>query len=233
MRKRSKRYKEAVKLFDKNKIYPLEEAIGILKKMPSPKFDETVDLSFRLGVDPKKSDQFVRGSVLLPHGTGKKVRILVFCKGESEKIAQEAGADYVGGQELIEKISSGWLDFDIAIAHPEMMRDISRLGKILGPRGLMPNPKSGTVTTDLARAIEEFKKGKVEFKMDKTGNIGLRIGKISFSEKELYENACAAIEAIYKAKPATLKGKYIRNVVISKTMSPGIKIDWAKCLSLS
>lgn len=233
MRKRSKRFKEALKFCEKNKIYSLEEAISILKKMPSTKFDESVDLSFSLGVDPKKSDQFVRGTVILPHGTGKKVRVLVFCKGEAEKIAKEAGADYVGAQDLIEKISTGWFDFDVAIAHPEMMRDISRLGKILGPRGLMPNPKSGTVTTDLARAIEEFKRGKVEFKMDKTGNLGLRIGKTSFSEDKLYANAKTAIEAVYRAKPATAKGRFIKNVVISKTMSPGIKVDWTKCLSLS
>ncbi|MGE4357692.1 MAG: 50S ribosomal protein L1 [Candidatus Omnitrophota bacterium] len=231
MKKRSKRFKESVKFVDKNKSYSLEEAIAILKKMPSAKFDETVDISFRLGVDPKQSDQFVRGSVLLPHGTGKQIKILVFCKGEAEKLAKEAGADYVGNQELIDKINSGWLDFDVAIAHPEMMRDISRLGKILGPRGLMPNPKSGTVTTDLVKAISDFKKGRVEFKMDKTGNVSLRIGKISFSENQLYDNAKSAIEAILKAKPATVKGQYIKNVVISKTMSPGVRIDWTKYIS--
>ncbi|MCM8765304.1 MAG: 50S ribosomal protein L1 [Candidatus Omnitrophica bacterium] len=228
MKKRSKRFKSALQIFDKNKTYTLEEALGILKKMPPAKFDESVDLSFRLGVDPKQSDQFVRGSVLLPHGTGKKVRVLVFCKGEAEKSAKEAGADYVGGVDLIEKISSGWLDFDVAIAHPEMMRDISRLGKILGPRGLMPNPKSGTVTTDLVRAISDFKKGKVEFKMDKTGNLGLRVGKISFTENQLSENVRSALEAVFKTKPPAFKGQFIKNVVISKTMGPGIKIDWTR-----
>ncbi|MFN7170899.1 MAG: 50S ribosomal protein L1, partial [Candidatus Omnitrophota bacterium] len=197
MKRRSKRFKSAVQFFEKNKVYNLEEAIGILKKMPSVRFEESVNLSFRLGVDPKQSDQFVRGSVLLPHGTGKKVRVLVFCKGEVEKLAKEAGADYVGAGDLIEKISSGWLEFDVAIAHPEMMRDISRLGKILGPRGLMPNPKSGTVTTDIVKAIDEFKRGKVEFKMDKTGNLALRVGKISFTESQLLENVHSALEAVF------------------------------------
>ncbi|MCM8783535.1 MAG: 50S ribosomal protein L1 [Candidatus Omnitrophica bacterium] len=231
MKKRSKRFKESTKFFEKNKTYSLEEAINILKKMPLAKFDESVDISFRLGVDSKQSDQFVRGSVLLPHGTGKQVKVLVFCKGEAEKLAKEAGADYVGGQELIDKISGGWLDFDVAVAHPEMMRDISRLGKILGPRGLMPNPKSGTVTTDLVKAINDFKKGKVEFKMDKTGNVSVRIGRISFTENQLYDNGKSAMEAILKAKPATIKGQYIKNVVISRTMSPGLKIDWTKYVS--
>lgn len=228
MKIRSKRFKVATNDLDKNKIYSLEEAIKILKNLPSAKFDETVELSIHLGVDTKKTDQFVRGSVILPHGTGKPLKILVFCKGEDEKLAQEAGADYVGQEELIDKINAGWLDFDVAIATPDMMKDVSRLGKVLGPRGLMPNPKSGTVTNDVAKAINDFKKGKVEFKMDKAANIGLRLGKASFDEKKIYENAQAAIEAVLKLKPTTLKGQYIKKVVISKTMSPGLRIDWTK-----
>lgn len=228
MKKRSKRFKKASEPLEKDKAYPLEEAVALLKKMPSAKFDEAIDLSFHLGVDTKQTDQFVRGSVVLPHGTGKAIKILVFCKGENEKLAKEAGADYVGSQELIEKINSGWLDFDVAIASPEMMKDISRLGKVLGPRGLMPNPKSGTVTNDLVRAINDFKKGKVEFKMDKAANIGVRIGKASFDEKKIYENAQAIIETVLKSKPATVKGQYIKNAVLSRTMGPGLRIDWAK-----
>lgn len=228
MKKKSKRYSEAVKGLEKNKVYPLEEAIAGLKKMPCAKFDETVDLYFNLGVDTKQTDQFVRGSAVLPHGTGKVLKILVFCKGENERLAREAGADYVGSQELIDKINSGWLDFDVAIASPDMMKDLSRLGKVLGPRGLMPNPKSGTVTTDPVKAINDFKKGKVEFKMDKAANVSVRIGKASFDEKKLYENAQIAIEAVLKVKPAAVKGQYIKNAVISKTMSPGLRIDWSK-----
>ncbi len=228
MKKRSKRFKKASEPLEKNKVYPLEEAVALLKKMTSAKFDEAIDLSFHLGVDTKQTDQFVRGSVVLPHGTGKAIKILVFCKGENERLAKEAGADYVGSQELIEKIGSGWLDFDVAIASPEMMKDISRLGKVLGPRGLMPNPKSGTVTNDLVRAINDFKKGKVEFKMDKAANIGVRIGKASFDEKKIYENAQATIETVLKIKPATVKGQYVKNAVLSRAMGPGLRIDWAK-----
>ncbi|MCX5657627.1 MAG: 50S ribosomal protein L1 [Candidatus Omnitrophica bacterium] len=231
MKKRSKRYSSVSKDLDKDKKYFLEEAVSLLKKMPSAKFDENIDLSFHMGVDIKQTDQFVRGSVALPHGTGKTVKILVFCKGETERAAKEAGADYVGNQELIDKITSGWLDFDVSMATPDMMRDISRLGKIMGPRGLMPNPKSGTVTNDIAKAINDFKKGKVEFKMDKAGNVGVRVGKASFDEKKIYENAHAAIEALMKAKPATVKGQYVKNAVISRTMSPGIKLDHIKLSS--
>lgn len=228
MKKKSKRYNSLSKELDRTKKYTLEEAVSLLKKMAPAKFDETVTISSHLGVDVKQTDQFVRGSVVLPHGTGKTLKILVFCKGENEKLAKEAGADYAGFQELVDKVNSGWLDFDVAIATPDIMKDISRLGKVLGPRGLMPNPKSGTVTMDLVKAINEFKKGKVEFKMDKTGNIAVVVGKVSFDEKKLCENAQVAIESLMKAKPATVKGQYIKNMVISRTMSPGVAIDWTK-----
>lgn len=228
MKKRSKRYSSVSKDLDTSKKYSLEEAVSLLKKMPPAKFDENVDLSFHMGVDTKQTDQFVRGSVALPHGTGKTVKILVFCKGETERLAKEAGADYVGNQELIDKINSGWLEFDVAMATPDMMKDISRLGKVMGPRGLMPNPKSGTVTNDITKAINDFKKGKVEFKMDKAGNVGIRIGKASFDEKKIYENAQAAIEALMRVKPVTVKGQYVKNAVISRTMSPGVRLDYIK-----
>jgi large subunit ribosomal protein L1 len=228
MRKRSKRYRQISKDLDGTRTYSLEEAIAILKKIPLAKFDQTVEISCRLGVDPKQTDQFVRGSVVLPQGTGKSLKILVFCKGENEKLVREMGVDFVGNQELIEKINSGWLDFDVAIATPDMMKDITRLGKILGPRGLMPNPKSGTVTNDLARTINDFKKGKVEFKMDKAGNVAIRIGKVSFEEKKLYENGQAAIEALLKARPASVKAQFVKNAVISMTMSPGLRLNLAR-----
>ncbi len=225
MKIRSKRYKESEKGLDRNKAYPLKDAILALKKMPPPKFDSSVDLHFDLNVDVKNSDQMVRGTVVLPHGTGKKVRVAVFCKGEHERIAKEANADYVGANELIDKVTGGFLDFDCAIATPEMMRDLSRLGKILGPRGLMPSPKTGTVTNDIARAIEEIKKGKVEFRVDKQAGIHLSVGRVSFSEDQLYDNASRVIEAISEAKPASVKGKFIYNLSLSSSMNPGIRIS--------
>ena len=224
MKKRSRRYREATKFFDRNNYYSLREAISILKKMPNAKFDETVEITLQLNVDPKKSDQMVRGIVLLPHGTGKKLRIAVFCKGENELKAKEAGADFVGGLDLIEKISKGFLDFDVTISAPDMMKDLSRLGKILGPRGLMPSPKTGTVTQNIEQAIEEIKKGKIEFKMDKVGVIHLGICKISFEEDQIHENVVKVIEAIQAAKPSTVKGNLIKKIWISETMSPGIKV---------
>ena len=224
MKKRSKRYQQAIKEVQKDKTYSLKEAIACLKKMPTVKFDSSVDLHFHLAVDPKKSDQMVRGTVILPHGTGKKVRIAVFCKGEHEQAARLAEADYVGGTELIEKVAAGFLDFDCAIATPEMMKDLSKLGKILGPRGLMPSPKTGTVTTDIAKAIEDLRRGKVEFRVDKQGGVHLSIGKLSFSEDKLYDNAIKVIEAINEAKPASVKGKFIRSLYISSSMSPGLKV---------
>lgn len=224
MRPRSKRYKESVKQADATKAYSLKEAVAALKKMPPPKFDAAVDLHFNLSVDPKKSDQMVRGTVVLPHGTGKKVRVAVFCKGEHERAAREAQADYVGGTELIEKVSQGFLDFDCAIATPEMMKDLSRLGKILGPRGLMPSPKTGTVTNDIAKAIEDVKRGKVEFRVDKQGGVHLAVGRLSFTEEQLIDNASRIIEALNEAKPASVKGKFVKSLFISSTMNPGLRI---------
>lgn len=220
----SKRMKEAAKLVDKTKKYSLEEAISILKKSPHPKFNETVDISFKLNVDPKAS-QSVRGTVALPHGTGKNVKVAVFCKGEAESKAKAAGAEFVGGSDLVEKVSSGWCDFDVAIATPEMMRDMGRLGKVLGPRGLMPNPKAGTVTEDVAKAIKEVKAGKVEFRMDKQGNIHVPVGKISFEEKALKENAVSLIDAVLAVKVQGSKGELVKGLSVSSTMGPGLKLD--------
>jgi len=224
MKIHSKRYRESEKQIDRIKTYPLKDAILILKKLALPKFDPSVDLHFNLNVDPKKSDQMVRGTVALPHGTGKKVRVAVFCKGENEKLAKEANADYVGGIELIEKVSGGFLDFDCAIATPEMMKDLSKLGKILGPRGLMPSPKTGTVTNDISKAIQDVKKGKVEFRVDKQGGIHLLVGKLSFPEDKLYENASRVIEVINESKPASVKGKFIKSLFISSTMNHGLML---------
>lgn len=224
MKLRSKRYKESEKQIDRAKTYILKEAISVLKKFSSPKFDAAVDLHFHINVDPKKSDQMVRGTVVLPHGTGKKVRVAVFCKGEHEKLAKEANADYVGGNELMDKVAGGFLDFDCAIATPEMMKDLSRLGKILGPRGLMPSPKTGTVTNDIAKAIEDVKKGKVEFRIDKQGGIHLSVGKLSFQEDKIYENASRVIEALNEARPASVKGKFIKSLFISSTMNQGLRL---------
>ena len=220
----SKRYRESEKQLDREKLYTLKEAVSALKKMSPPKFDGSVDLHFSLNVDTKKSEQMVRGTVVLPHGTGKKIRVAVFCRGEHEKIAKDAKADYVGGMELIEKVSGGFLDFDCAIATPDMMRDLSKLGKVLGPRGLMPSPKTGTVTNDIAKAIEDVRKGKVEFRVDKQGGIHLSVGKISFGEEQIYDNASRVIEAITEAKPATVKGKFVRNIYISSSMNPGVRL---------
>lgn len=222
MKKHSKRYTESEKLVDREKVYQLKEAIAVLKKMVPPKFDSSVDLHFHLNVDTKKSEQMVRGTVILPHGTGKKVRVAVFCKGEHERIARSANADYVGGIELIEKVAGGFLDFDCAIATPEMMKDLSRLGKVLGPRGLMPSPKTGTVTNDILKAIEDVKKGKVEFRVDKQGGVHLSIGKASFSEDKLYDNASKVIEALNESKPATVKGKFVECGAITSSMNPGL-----------
>ena len=225
MTKSSKRHKETQKLVDKNKIYNLTEAIEILKKFPKAKFDETVEISFKLGVDPKKSDQLVRGTVILPHGTGKKVRVVVFCKGENEKIAREQKADFVGSDDLVQKINSGWLDFDVAIATPDMMKQISRLGRVLGPRGLMPSLKAGTVTPDVKKAVNEVKKGKIEFKVDKQADIHIGIGKFSFDSKALYENIHSLIKAIIDHKPSQAKGQYIKSMAIATTMGSGIRLD--------
>lgn len=224
MRVDSKRHRESEKLLDRTKVYSLKEAVSTLKKMPQPKFDGTMDLHFFLNIDPKKSDQMVRGTVILPHGTGKSVRVAVFCKGEYERISLDAHADYVGGSELIDKVAGGFLDFDCAIATPDMMKDLSKLGKILGPRGLMPSPKTGTVTTDIVKAIEDIKKGKVEFRADKQGGIHLSVGKISFSEDKIYENASSVIDALNEARPHSVKGKFIKSLFISSTMNPGLRL---------
>lgn len=225
MRKRSKRYKEIAKLVQKDKLYSLKEAISILKKASNIKFDSAVQIHFYLNVDPKKADQMVRGTVVLPHGTGKKIRIAVFVKGEQEKQARESGADFVGGVDLIEKVSKGFLDFDSAIATPEMMKELSRLGKMLGPRGLMPSPKTGTVTNDISHAIGQIRKGKVEFKVDKQGGIHLNIGRISFSEDKILDNTSCIIGAINEARPSVIKGRYIKSLFLSSTMSPSLKIS--------
>ena len=220
-----KRMKELKSKVDRDKVYPLEDALELLGELKGAKFDESVDLALRLGVDPRKSDQMVRGAVSLPHGTGRSVRVLVFAKGEKEKEAEEAGADFVGAEDLIQKIQGGWLEFDKAIATPDMMGQVSKLGKILGPRGMMPNPKVGTVTMEVARAIRELKGGRVEFKIDKGANIQCSIGKFSFGKDKLKDNLIALVEAVVKAKPDTAKGSYIKTATVSTTMGPGIKLD--------
>ncbi len=216
---------EAKKKVDSAREYYLDEALDVIKETSFAKFDESVDLAVKLGVDPKKSDQIVRGTVTLPHGTGKKVRVLVFARGEKEKEALDAGADYVGAEDLVEKIQKGWLDFDKAVATPDMMGLVGRIGKILGPRGLMPNPKLGTVTFDVGKAVKEIKAGKVDFRVEKGGIVHMSVGKVSFDKEKLAENVQAALNAIMKAKPPAAKGKYIRGVVLSTTMGPGIKVD--------
>ncbi|NWG02061.1 MAG: 50S ribosomal protein L1 [Syntrophaceae bacterium] len=225
MAKRGKKYIEAKAKVDRTKRYELGDGVKLLLETAYAKFDEGVDLAIRLGVDPKKADQMVRGTVVLPHGTGKKVRVLVFAKGQKEKEALEAGADFVGGEDLIEKISKGWLEFDKAIATPDMMGLVSKLGKILGPRGLMPNPKVGTVTFDLEKAIKEIKAGKVEFKVEKAGVVHVPVGKVSFGFDRLLENIKTLLEVIIRAKPPTSKGIYLKSIALSTTMGPGIKID--------
>jgi large subunit ribosomal protein L1 len=224
----TKREKAAGAVYDREKAHGVEEAIGILEKLPRAKFDETVDLSLRLGVDPKHADQMVRGAVVLPHGIGKTVRVVVFAKGEKDKEAREAGADVVGAEDLVERVQGGWLEFDSAIATPDLMGQVGRLGKVLGPRGLMPNPKLGTVTFDVSRAVREAKAGKVEFRVDKAGNVHVPVGKRSFNQMQLSANALALLEAIIRAKPSASKGQYLRTVTVSSTMGPAIKVDVQK-----
>ncbi len=220
----SKRFRKASELVDASAAYPLERAVEVLKRFPPAKFNETVEITASLNIDPKKTDQVVRGTVVLPHGLGRTPRILAFCKGEQELQARSAGADHIGGAELIQKVLDGWLEFDAVVATPEMMRDVSKLGKILGPRGLMPTPRTGTVTPDIAKAIDEIKRGKVEFKMDKTANLHFVIGKLAFTPEQLVENGRTALQAIVRAKPASLKGRLIRRISLSSTMSPGIPL---------
>jgi large subunit ribosomal protein L1 len=222
--KHGKKYRAAAEKVEE-RPYQLNEAFALLKQIAFAKFNETVELSMLLGVDPKHADQMVRGTTVLPHGTGQVKRVLVIAQGEKQKEAQEAGADFVGGDEVVERIQGGWTDYDAVIATPDMMRSVGKLGKVLGPRGLMPNPKTGTVTFDVAKAIQEIKAGKVEFRVDKTSIVHVPVGKISFSEDQLLENASAIITAVRKAKPSAAKGKYVRSIYVSSTMSPSVAID--------
>jgi len=235
MARRGKNYQQAVKLLERTRAYPPREAIELAKKMAHVKFDETVELHLRMGVDPRNASQQVRGVALLPHGLGKPVRVLVFAQGEAEAIAKTAGADYVGGDELIKKIEDGWLDFDTTIATPDMMGKVGKLGKVLGRRGLMPNPKSGTVVApaDLPRVIGDARKGRVEFKLDKTAIIHVSLGKVSFEGDKLMDNLAAVIEAVVKARPSGVKGQYVKTASLTTTMGPGIKLDLKPTLDLS
>jgi large subunit ribosomal protein L1 len=230
--KRGKKYAEAIGKIDREHYYDPDEAFTLLKEIASASFDETVELSVKLGVNPKHADEQVRGTVGLPHGVGKEVKVIVFAKGDKMREAEGAGADLVGGEELAEKIQAGWLDFDVAVATPDLMSIVGKLGRILGPRGLMPNPKTGTVTFDLERTVAEIKAGKVEYRTDKAGNIHTPLGKASFSAERLLENFYAVIEALIKARPAAVKGQYLRSVTISTTMGPGIKINPLKAAAL-
>jgi large subunit ribosomal protein L1 len=234
MPKRGKKYREAVALVDRSRMYSPEEALDLVKKTSYASFDTTVEIHMRMGLDPRHADQQVRGVVLLPRGTGKEVRILVFAEGEGEKIARDAGADYVGSDDLVNEIQNGWLDFDLAIATPPMMRKVGRLGRVLGPRGLMPSPKAGTIVNedDLERVIQEARQGRVEYRVDKTANIHVPVGKASFSVDDLVENMSAVLEAIVKARPASSKGTYIRKVTICNTMGPAIRVDPAAAAAM-
>lgn len=227
MAKRGKKYLTAIKEIDRTKAYDIEEAVTLVKKVASAGFDESVDVAVRLGVDTRKNDQQVRGAVVLPNGTGKTQRVLVFAKGEKAKEAEAAGADYVGEQEYVDKISGGWFDFDVVVATPDMMAQVGRLGRVLGPKGLMPNPKTGTVTFDVAKAVKEIKAGKVEYRAQKDGNVHVPIGKVSFDDSKLIENYKVLIETLVKAKPAASKGTYLKNIAISSTMGPGVKVSTA------
>lgn len=221
----SKRFRKALEGVDGKKAYLLKEAVGVLAKFPKAKFNETIDLAFRLGVDPKQSDQMVRGTVPLPHGSGKTVRVLVFAKGAAADAATAAGAEFVGFQDMIQKCTEGWAEFDVAVATPEAMTEVRKLGKVLGPRGLMPNPKTGTVTDDTAKAVKEVKAGRVEFKADKAGNVHVVVGKASFKPEQIEENARAVIEAVSKARPQSVKGQYLQSCTLSATMSPAVRVD--------
>ncbi len=223
--KRSKRYRELIAKVDRDKEYSLEEAVKLLKSVSTAKFDETVEIAMRLGVDPRHADQMVRGTVVLPHGTGKNIRVLVFAKGDKVQEALDAGADYAGLDEYIEQINKGWLDFDVAVATPDVMSKIGRLGRILGSRGLMPNPKSGTVTMDVAKAVKEIKAGKIDFRVDKTGIVHSGIAKVSFDDEKIVDNIKTFVSAVIRLKPAAAKGTYLKSIAISSTMGPGIFID--------
>jgi large subunit ribosomal protein L1 len=220
-----KRYREAVSKVDREREYTPAEAVKLLKELPTAKFDETVEVSFRMGVDPRKADQLIRGTVSLPHGTGRSVRVAAFAQGDKAREAQEAGADLVGGEELVDEIIKGNIDFDAAVATPDVMSIVGKAGRVLGPRGLMPNPKAGTVTNDLGKAVRDIKAGRLEYRVDRQGNLHLVIGKSSFDERRLLDNYLAVVDEVIRAKPATSKGKYIKTVTVSSTMGPGIKID--------
>ncbi|MEO0446835.1 MAG: 50S ribosomal protein L1 [Verrucomicrobiota bacterium] len=225
-KKRSKRYEKAAESVDRDKAYPLSEAVGLLKKLPAPKFDQTVTLSFHLGVDPKQSDQMVRGTCALPHGSGRVVRVLVFAEGDAASAAEAAGAEFVGMADLIKKVKDdGFTDFDVCVATPAAMSEVRKLGRVLGPRGLMPNPKTGTVTDDTAAAVNAVKAGRVDFKLDRGGNLAVAVGKVSFSEEHLLENGKAVFDAVQGAKPASAKGIYIEGATLAATMSPGLRLD--------
>jgi large subunit ribosomal protein L1 len=225
MTKVAKRLKAANETFDREKVHAATEALEVVQKNATAKFDETVEASFKLGIDPRKSDQMVRGTVSLPSGTGKDMRVAVFAEGEPARQAKDAGADFVGSDDLVEKVQGGWFDFDAAVATPDMMPKVGKIGKLLGPRGLMPNPKAGTVTPDVAKAVGEIKGGKVEYRSDKFGNVHMILGKASFDPKALKDNFAAALEELIKAKPAASKGRYIRSITLSSTMGPGVRVD--------
>ncbi|EAE7798690.1 50S ribosomal protein L1 [Listeria monocytogenes] len=225
MAKKGKKYQDALKQIDANKVYTAEEAVELAKKIDFAKFDATVEVAFRLGVDPKKADQQIRGAVVLPNGTGKTQRVLVFAKGEKVKEAEAAGADYVGESEFVEKINQGWFEFDVIVATPDMMGEVGKLGRVLGPKGLMPNPKTGTVTMDVTKAVNEIKAGKVEYRVDKAGNVHAAIGKVSFDAAKLVENFRTVNDVLQKAKPAAAKGTYVKNLSVTTTFGPGIKVD--------
>ena len=229
--KRGKKYSESMARIDRTREYPLEEAVEVIKNLPAAKFDETFEFSARLGVNPRHADQQVRGTVLLPHGTGKDVRVLVLTKGEKETEAKDAGADHVGSSEFIEKIQNGWFEFDVAIATPDMMGEVGKLGRVLGPRGLMPNPKVGTVTFDVGKAVKDAKAGKIEYRVDKGSNIHVPVGKVSFDKQKLVENIQALMLELLRAKPATAKGRYVISVHLSTTMGPSVKLDSQTMLS--
>jgi large subunit ribosomal protein L1 len=222
--RRSKRYQKRAALVEKTKFYPVSEAVRVLKQLPDSRYDETVTLDFQLGIRPEQTEEMVRGTISLPHGTGQKVRVICFCKGEGARAAQGAGADHVGAEDLIQKIQGGWMDFDAVVAHPDMMREVSKLGKVLGPKGLMPSPKSGTVTPEVGKAVKELKAGRIEFKSDKTGGLHAPCGKMSFSEKALEENVQALIRAVCDAKPQAAKGNFLKKVALAPSQGPGISL---------
>lgn len=224
-KKRSKRYQEAAALVEADKLYDMEAAFTVMKKFPSPKFDQSVTISFKMGVDPRQSDQMIRGTCPLPHGSGKEVRVLVFAQGEAAAAAVKAGAEHVGYEDLLQKVKEGFTDFDVAVATPDAMSEVRKLGRILGPRGLMPNPKTGTVTDDTAAAVQAVKAGRVDFKLDRNGNVSVPVGKVSFETKQLVENAIAVVEAVQRAKPASAKGNYIQSATVTATMSPGLPLQ--------